>query len=87
MRLMLRGLPNRTNFDKSDDSDTIEGLPRSRVRVSGSGAVGVRFLRTQQRVKSQCLFGSFALLVGGGWIAPWPQAASFGRGGLWWGFL
>ena len=34
----------------------LDGLPRSMACV-GCVMVGVRFLRTQQRVKSQCLIG------------------------------
>ena len=42
--------------DRGGDPGKLVGLPRNGVRESGSCAVGVRFLRTQQRVKSQCLY-------------------------------
>jgi hypothetical protein len=41
-------------FDRGSESGKLEGLPR-RALLWGL-MVGVRFLRTQQRVKSQCLF-------------------------------
>ena len=72
-----RWRPNRPEFDKAGGSGRLEGLPRSGARGSGSGAVGVRFLRTQQRVKSQCLYRL-------GYFAGSPRATFFGG---WWGFL
>ncbi|MFB4304470.1 hypothetical protein, partial [Actinomadura sp. NTSP31] len=56
-------------LDNEDGSGKLAGLPRSGARESGSGAVGVRFLRTQQRVKSQCLYRS-------GRLAGSPRAVS-----------
>ncbi|MBO2455961.1 hypothetical protein J4573_53450, partial [Actinomadura barringtoniae] len=43
-------------IDKPSGSDKVNESPRGERRESGSNAVGVRFLRTQQRVKSQCLY-------------------------------
>ena len=43
-------------LDRDLKPGKLDGLPRS-MACEGCVMVGVRFLRTQQRVKSQCLIG------------------------------